>query len=228
MAGHVAADEARFSKTAAASRSTSPPCRCPKAYKPTPQGPMPRIESMDFHPKFADYDVVIGNYIGPRWPEEDGARLREVRRERQGLRAGPFGRQCVSRLARVQPHVWRRRLVRPQRKVGPARLSRRRRPSQSAIRRPAPAAITVRNTNIKSQSATRSTPSRAACRPLGCTRKTNSTTPCAARPRTCTSWPRPTATRKFEGTGKHEPMLMVLPYGAGGCFTPCWATPTIR
>lgn len=28
------------------------------------------IDLTGFRPKFADYDVVIGNYIGPRWPKE--------------------------------------------------------------------------------------------------------------------------------------------------------------
>ncbi len=42
----------------------------PKGYKPDLSGPLPRIDSIEFRPKFADYDVVIGNYIGPRWPEE--------------------------------------------------------------------------------------------------------------------------------------------------------------
>ena len=42
----------------------------PEGYKPDLSGPLPRIDSIEFHPKFADYDVVIGNYIGPRWPEE--------------------------------------------------------------------------------------------------------------------------------------------------------------
>lgn len=42
----------------------------PADYKPDLSGPLPRVESIKFRPTFADYDVVIGNYIGPRWPEE--------------------------------------------------------------------------------------------------------------------------------------------------------------
>lgn len=42
----------------------------PKGYETSTNGPPPPIENLDFHPKFSDYDVVMGNYIGPRWPAE--------------------------------------------------------------------------------------------------------------------------------------------------------------
>jgi uncharacterized protein len=42
----------------------------PEGYKASTNSPPPRIEGMDFHPQFSDYDVVIGNYVGPRWPAE--------------------------------------------------------------------------------------------------------------------------------------------------------------
>jgi type 1 glutamine amidotransferase len=42
----------------------------PEGYKADLSGPLPRIESINFRPTFADYDVVIGNYVGPRWPAE--------------------------------------------------------------------------------------------------------------------------------------------------------------
>lgn len=28
------------------------------------------IENLDFYPRFEDYNVVVGNYVGPRWPRE--------------------------------------------------------------------------------------------------------------------------------------------------------------
>jgi type 1 glutamine amidotransferase len=42
----------------------------PKDYKINAGGIPPQIDLSGFRPKFADYDVVIGNYIGPRWPKE--------------------------------------------------------------------------------------------------------------------------------------------------------------
>lgn len=30
----------------------------------------PPVREQDFHPRFAEYDVLIGNYIGSRWPEQ--------------------------------------------------------------------------------------------------------------------------------------------------------------
>lgn len=42
----------------------------PADYKiDTSKAPDP-IDTSHFRPRFADYDVVIGNYIGPRWPAE--------------------------------------------------------------------------------------------------------------------------------------------------------------
>lgn len=42
----------------------------PEGYKTDTSSPPPPVADLDFHPKFADYDAVIGNYIGPRWPKE--------------------------------------------------------------------------------------------------------------------------------------------------------------
>lgn len=42
----------------------------PAGYEADLSGPLPRIAGVDFHPDFADYDVVVGNYVGPRWPVE--------------------------------------------------------------------------------------------------------------------------------------------------------------
>lgn len=42
----------------------------PADFKADLSRPLPRLDSIKFRPTFADYDVVIGNYVGPRWPEE--------------------------------------------------------------------------------------------------------------------------------------------------------------
>jgi uncharacterized protein len=42
----------------------------PEGYKCGVSEPPPPVDNRDFHPKFANYDVVIGNYVGPRWPKE--------------------------------------------------------------------------------------------------------------------------------------------------------------
>jgi type 1 glutamine amidotransferase len=40
----------------------------PPGYQADLSGPPQPIANLDFHPDFSKYDVVIGNYIGPRWP----------------------------------------------------------------------------------------------------------------------------------------------------------------
>lgn len=42
----------------------------PEGYKSSTGAPPPPIDGLEFHPRFSDYDVVIGNYVGPRWPAE--------------------------------------------------------------------------------------------------------------------------------------------------------------
>lgn len=42
----------------------------PEGYKCDTSGPPPRVDNSGFRPRFADYDVVLGNYVGPRWPTE--------------------------------------------------------------------------------------------------------------------------------------------------------------
>lgn len=42
----------------------------PSDFRADLSGPLPRLGSIKFRPTFANYDVVIGNYVGPRWPEE--------------------------------------------------------------------------------------------------------------------------------------------------------------
>ncbi|MGD9634112.1 MAG: ThuA domain-containing protein [Pirellulales bacterium] len=42
----------------------------PSDYKIDASRTPTQIDLAGFRPKFADYDVVIGNYIGPRWPKE--------------------------------------------------------------------------------------------------------------------------------------------------------------
>lgn len=42
----------------------------PADYKIDASRTPPPIDLSGFRPKFSEYDVVIGNYIGPRWPKE--------------------------------------------------------------------------------------------------------------------------------------------------------------
>ena len=42
----------------------------PEGYKASTSGPPPKVDNSGYRPKFADYDVVLGNYVGPRWPAE--------------------------------------------------------------------------------------------------------------------------------------------------------------
>lgn len=42
----------------------------PDGYQDSLAGPPTPIDTSSFRPRFADYDVVIGNYVGPRWPAE--------------------------------------------------------------------------------------------------------------------------------------------------------------
>jgi type 1 glutamine amidotransferase len=42
----------------------------PDGYTSSTSAPPPRVDNRGFRPRFADYDVVVGNYVGPRWSEE--------------------------------------------------------------------------------------------------------------------------------------------------------------
>ena len=42
----------------------------PVGYTSVTTEPPPPVDNRDFRPRFADYDVVLGNYVGPRWPAE--------------------------------------------------------------------------------------------------------------------------------------------------------------
>jgi type 1 glutamine amidotransferase len=60
---HILEDSGRFTVDVA----TAP---VPTGYKSSTTEPPPRVDNRDFRPRFADYDVVLGNYVGPRWPAE--------------------------------------------------------------------------------------------------------------------------------------------------------------
>jgi len=42
----------------------------PEGYKSLTNAPPPPVDNSSFRPRFAEYDVVLGNYVGPRWPAE--------------------------------------------------------------------------------------------------------------------------------------------------------------
>jgi uncharacterized protein len=45
----------------------------PEGYESSTSAAPPPADLQGFHPRFADYDVVQGNYVGPRWPAETEA-----------------------------------------------------------------------------------------------------------------------------------------------------------
>ena len=45
----------------------------PLGYQSSTSAPPPRVDNAGFRPPFAEYDVVLGNYVGPRWPAETEA-----------------------------------------------------------------------------------------------------------------------------------------------------------
>ena len=111
----------------------------------------------DFRPKFADYDVVVSNYNGDRWPKE-------TEKDFEAYVNGGGGFVPVHAANNAFPEWpeynrmiglggWYGRTE----KSGPVRVSRRQGQRSSATRRPAPAAITARSTSSKSARATPST-----------------------------------------------------------------------
>lgn len=189
----------------------------PEGFKPNLQGPNPRIEGMDFHPNFAEYDVVIGNYIGPRWPEaterdfvkfvEGGKGFVVVHSANNAFPDWPeYSRMCgvggwYGRNEKSGPHVY----LDDQRKV---------------VRDTSPGAgghhgpqheyeIAIRDTE---HPVTKGMPAKW----LHAKDELYDTLrgPATDMQILATAYSDP----KFEGTGKHEPMIMVLPYGAGRVF----------
>jgi len=42
----------------------------PVGYTSSTSAPPPAVDNSSFRPNFADYDIVVGNYVGPRWPAD--------------------------------------------------------------------------------------------------------------------------------------------------------------
>lgn len=189
----------------------------PEGFKPNTSGPMPRIEGMDFHPDFSDYDVVIGNYIGPRWPEETERDFVQFVESGHGFvvvhaadNAFPdwpeYSRMCgvggwYGRTEKAGPHVYLDDEGNLVRDTSPGRGGHHgpQHEYQIKIRDP-------------EHPITRGMPTRwmHAKDELYDTLRG----PAVDMHILATAFSDP----QFAGTGKHEPVMMVLPYGAGRVF----------
>jgi uncharacterized protein len=189
----------------------------PEGFKPNLSGPNPRIEGMEFHPKFADYDVVIGNYIGPRWPEETECDFVKFVEGGKGFvpihaadNAFPdwpeYSRMCgvggwYGRNEQSGPHVYLDETGKVVRDMSPGAGGHHGPQHEYQV--------TIRDTE----------------HPITAGMPTNwlhakdelydtMRGPAVDMHILATAYSDP----KFDGTGKHEPMFMVLPYGAGRVF----------
>ena len=189
----------------------------PEGYKPELSGPPQPIADLDFHPDFSKYDVVIGNYIGPRWPEaterdfvkfvENGKGFVVVHSADNAFPDWPeYSRMCgvggwYGRTEKAGPHVYlddEGKVVRdtspgPGGHHGPQHKY----------------TITIRDTE---HPITRGMPTKW----LHAKDELYDTLrgPATDMHILATAYSDP----QFQGTGKHEPMMMVLPYGAGRVF----------
>jgi uncharacterized protein len=189
----------------------------PEGFKPNLGGPNPPLERMEFHPNFADYDVVIGNYIGPRWPEETerdfvkfvegGKGFVPVHAADNAFPDWPeYSRMCgvggwYGRNEQAGPHVYLDET---------GKVIRDKSPGAGGHHGPQHEYhVTVRDTE---HPVTAGMPTKwlHAKDELYDTMRG----PAVDIHILATAYSDP----KFDGTGKHEPMFMVLPYGAGRVF----------
>jgi hypothetical protein len=189
----------------------------PEGYKTdTSKAPAP-VADLDFHPRFADYDVVIGNYIGPRWPQQteeefvkfvnDGGGFVVIHSANNAFPDWPeYNRLCgvggwYGRNEKSGPHVYLDEAGEEVRDTsagaggshGPQHEYQiRMRDVEHPITRGFP--TTWNHAQDELYDSLRG--------------------PATDMQILATAYSDP----KFEGTGKHEPMVMVLPYGAGRVF----------
>lgn len=189
----------------------------PAGYKPDLSGPMPQIENMNFRPRFADYDVVIGNYIGPRWPKEteqdfikfieSGHGFVSVHSANNAFPDWPeYNRMCgvggwYGRNESSGPHVYVDDAGKEIRNMAPGSGGHHGpqheyqvhiRDAEHPIMRGLP--VTWMHAKDELYDTLRG--------------------PAVDMQILATAYSNP----RFDGTGKHEPMLMAIPYGAGRVF----------
>ncbi len=189
----------------------------PEGYKASTSAAPAPVDNSDFRPRFADYDAVIGNYVGPRWPAEteedfvkfiaDGHGYVAVHAANNAFPDWPeYSRMCgvggwYGRNERSGPHVYldeageevRNTTAGPGGHHGPQHeFQVRVRDTEHPITRDLPPVWM--HTKDELYDTLRG--------------------PATDMHILATAFSDP----QFEGTGKHEPMMMVLPYGAGRVF----------
>ncbi len=207
---HILEDSGRFQVDVA----TVP---IPEGYMPNLSGPMPQLENMNFRPRFADYDAVIGNYIGPRWPTETEQDFLKFVAGGHGFvpvhsadNAFPdwaeYNRMCgvggwYGRNEQAGPHVYLDGAGKEIRDAAPGPAGHHGPPHEYQIR--------IRDTE---HPITRGMPT------VWMHTKDELYDTLRGPARDMQILATAYSDPKFEGSGKHEPLLMVLSYGAGRVF----------
>jgi uncharacterized protein len=189
----------------------------PEGYKANTGSPPPPVGDLDFHPKFAEYDVVIGNYVGPRWPQkveadfvkfvENGHGFVPVHSANNSFPDWPeYSRMCgvggwYGRDEKSGPHIFLNDDGEEVRDTAAAKAGHHGPQHEYQVR--------IRDTNHPITQGMPATWLHAKDELYDTLRG-----PAEGMHILATAYSDP----NFDGTGKHEPMVMVLPYGAGRVF----------
>jgi type 1 glutamine amidotransferase len=189
----------------------------PEGYKTDTSSPPPPVEDLDFHAKFAEYDAVIGNYIGPRWPKEveadfvrfveNGGGFVPVHSANNSFPDWPeYSRMCgvggwYGRDEKSGPHVYLNDDGEEVRDAAAASAGHHGPQHEYQVR--------IRDANHPITEGMPETWLHVKDELYDTLRG-----PAQEMHILATAY----SDKKFDGTGKHEPMVMVLPYGAGRVF----------
>jgi type 1 glutamine amidotransferase len=189
----------------------------PEGYQANTGSPPPPVADLDFHPKFAEYDAVIGNYIGPRWPKEveadfvkfveNGGGFVPVHSANNSFPDWPeYSRMCgvggwYGRDEKSGPHVYLNDDGEEVRDTAAASAGHHGPQHEYQVH--------IRDTNHPITEGMPETWLHVKDELYDTLRG-----PAQEMHILATAY----SDKKFDGTGKHEPMAMVLPYGAGRVF----------